>query len=149
MLKFLPRIKKAPDPNGAIAWYTGGPISLLAKIENCPVEDGGRATVYISGQPDSYFSIPATAWVKRNYHPGFLTTIDSCWVFCPYQKCDLFALDPQGNTIAAIAENGHWAKDSKSGQLYQKIARLLKEGKSPDDPQVQYLYQKLPAWSKW
>lgn len=66
--------------NGAIPWYTnwmGGPT--LALIRNCPTEHGPR-TVYIRGEADTWFSIPAAHYLKvrgkTTTITGYITTND-------------------------------------------------------------------------
>lgn len=66
----------APDANGAVRWYTrwmGGPS--LAKIDNCPTMAGPR-TVYICGEPDTFFSQPAACRVGGRNYKGWITFED-------------------------------------------------------------------------
>lgn len=65
------------QPSGALPWYFGAPgmgWRILAKVQNCPCEDGKPRTVYITGQPDTYFSIPAATRVKGRYVAGYVTS---------------------------------------------------------------------------
>ena len=54
-------------PDGSTAWFAvwmGGPT--LAKVENCRLDNMAgdmRRTVYVTGEPDTYFSIPAVCSV--------------------------------------------------------------------------------------
>lgn len=71
--------------NGAIPWYSmwmGGPS--LALIRNCPTPWGPR-TVYVRGEPDTWFSIPAACEIrmhgKRHRITGYFTWKDSDWEF--------------------------------------------------------------------
>ena len=52
--------------------WLGGPT--LAKITNCMCEDGSPRTVIVTGEPDSFFSIPAATSRKGLTIKGFLTT---------------------------------------------------------------------------
>lgn len=63
--------------DGAIVWsaqWMGG--LSLAKIENCRLENlvgDMRATVYIQGGPDTYFSIPAKCYLFGKVVTGYVT----------------------------------------------------------------------------
>jgi hypothetical protein len=63
--------------DGAIVWSTkwlGGPT--LAKIENCRWESligDVRRTVYITGEADTYFSIPAVCSYAGKRIRGYVT----------------------------------------------------------------------------
>jgi hypothetical protein len=73
--------------NGAIEWFSrwmGGPT--LAKVSNCPTPDGPR-TVYITGEPDTYFSVPAACYVGRRYVRGYVTGTEDGPEFCPHLQC--------------------------------------------------------------
>lgn len=65
------------QPDGAKLWYSnwlGGPT--LAKIENCKLESlqgDMRRTVYITGEPDTYFSIPAVCKIAGCRVKGYVT----------------------------------------------------------------------------
>lgn len=76
------------QPDGAIVWFAdwmGGPS--LAKIENCRLDLAGepRATVYITGEPDTWFSTPAACSYKGCRVKGYVTHDDDAvnLVFCP------------------------------------------------------------------
>lgn len=84
----------AKQSNGGIPYYTkwmGGPT--LSLIRDCPTEHGKR-TVYIRGEADSFFSIPATYEYKRTSKTGgfvrttitgYITTDDNGeYVFRPH-----------------------------------------------------------------
>ncbi len=63
--------------NGAIPYYSnwmGGPT--LALIRNCPTNMGPR-TVYIRGEADTWFSIPAACRYKGKTITGYITTNDA------------------------------------------------------------------------
>jgi hypothetical protein len=66
------------NSDGSVSWYAqwmGGPT--LAKINKCLCADGNRRTVYITGEADSYFSIPAATRVNGKYVAGYLSSDDS------------------------------------------------------------------------
>ena len=71
--------------DGAIVWradWIGGPS--LAKIENCQLEclQGDiRRTVYITGEADSYFSIPAVCKLYGKRVKGYVTGTETGLVF--------------------------------------------------------------------
>lgn len=73
-------------PNGGKPWFAlwmGGPT--LSKIEDCAVDGLGpsfRRTVYITGEPDSFFSIPAACSVEGRTVKGFITSDDTGSYFC-------------------------------------------------------------------
>jgi hypothetical protein len=70
--------EKAPD--GSIAWYSdwmGGPS--LAKVDNCRLDNMAgamRRTVYITGEPDTWFSIPAVCSLAGVRVKGYVTGDD-------------------------------------------------------------------------
>ncbi len=71
-------------PDGSIQWFAkwlGGPS--LAKIGNCRIDGTDiRRTVYITGEPDTYFSQPAATRVKGKYVAGYVAGDDNgCLVF--------------------------------------------------------------------
>ncbi len=77
--------KQTTQADGAIVWHTewmGGPT--LAKVENCllaDLEGNMRRTVYITGEADTYFSIPAVCKLARKRIRGYLTSEDNNLVF--------------------------------------------------------------------
>lgn len=73
-----------PFPNGAVPWYArwmGGPS--LALIRSCPTMFGPR-TVYVTGEPDTFFSIPAACKVQGKTVRGFLFMEDGSMWFHAY-----------------------------------------------------------------
>lgn len=66
--------------DGAKVWlaeWLGGPS--MAKIENCRLENlvgNMRRTVYITGEADSYFSMPAVCKVAGRRIRGYVTGDD-------------------------------------------------------------------------
>ena len=67
------------QPDGSIQWFAqwmGGPT--LAKIEHCRLNLAGdmRRTVYITGEADTFFSIPAVCSLYGCRVKGYVTTDD-------------------------------------------------------------------------
>jgi hypothetical protein len=66
--------------DGAIVWkaqWMGGPS--LARVNNCRLENlegDMRATVYVTGEADTWFSIPAVCSLKGARVRGYLTSDD-------------------------------------------------------------------------
>jgi hypothetical protein len=73
--------KSTPQADGAIVWHAewmGGPS--LSKIENCRLENmhgDMRRTVYITGEADTIFSIPAVCSIARCRVRGYVASDDS------------------------------------------------------------------------
>ena len=66
--------------DGATLWFAdciGGPL-LLTKIENCRLNLAGdmRHTVYIKGEPDTFFSQPAVCRIHGCRVKGYVTKDD-------------------------------------------------------------------------
>ena len=80
MQRYRADSKRLQD-DGAILWFTewmGGPT--LAKIDKCRLdnlEGNMRRTVYITGEPDSYFSIPACCKLQGCRLNGYVTNDDN------------------------------------------------------------------------
>jgi hypothetical protein len=73
-------------PNGSKAFRTPFPFLSLSKVKNCPVKDTQiRLTARITGQPNTFFSIPATIKYKKKNIAGFVTSNDEGFYFVPYQ----------------------------------------------------------------
>lgn len=68
------------QPDDAIVWcmrWSGGPT--LAKIDNCRLENlegDMRRTVYVTGEADTRFSIPAVCKIQGCRVRGYITTDD-------------------------------------------------------------------------
>jgi len=66
--------------DGAVVWHAnwmGGPS--LARIDNCRLENlqgDMRRTVYIIGEPDTFFSVPAVCKLSGCRVRGYVTTDD-------------------------------------------------------------------------
>ena len=73
------------QPDGAIKWYAewmGGPT--LARINSCRIAGTElRRAVYITGEADTYFAIPAATRVKGKYVRGYVTGEDENLFFHP------------------------------------------------------------------
>ncbi len=69
-----------PQPDGAAVWcanWNFGPT--ISKITNCRLENlvgDMRATVYITGEPDTWFSIPAVCRIRGKRVKGYVTSDD-------------------------------------------------------------------------
>lgn len=75
--------------DGAIPWYAdwmGGPS--LALVRNCKCENADITprTVYVSGEPDTWFSIPAACKFKNKRITGYLTTREGNYVFIAHTE---------------------------------------------------------------
>jgi hypothetical protein len=77
--------KSETQDDGAIVWraeWMGG--RTLAKIENCrliTIAGDMRRTVYLTGEPDTYFSIPAVCKIQGARVTGYVTSDDGNLVF--------------------------------------------------------------------
>jgi hypothetical protein len=72
--------------NGSIPWYTnwmGGPS--IALVRNCPCFINGEnvtaRSVYVRGDADTYFSIPAACRIKGKDVRGYLTADEKGFTF--------------------------------------------------------------------
>lgn len=73
-------------PNGSKAFRTPFPFASLSKVKNCPVaETTLRLTARITGEPTTFFSIPAKIQYKRKNITGFVAFNDEGYYFVPYQ----------------------------------------------------------------
>lgn len=73
------------EKGGVVAWYArwmGG--ITLAKLENCPTPYGNR-TVYITGEPDTFYSLPATCRAQGKTVKGYVMIEDGQWEFRAYK----------------------------------------------------------------
>jgi hypothetical protein len=82
--KYRADVSGEPDENGAVPFYSkwmGGPS--LALIRNCPVDTVGiePRTVYITSEPDTFFTQPAACKVKGKTVRGYVTHSDHKWLF--------------------------------------------------------------------
>lgn len=84
--KFRADTQGAKCKNGSIPFFTewlGGPT--LSLIKNCPINapDISTRTVYITGEANTYFSIPAAITFKRKTIKGFVTCDENGYLFHP------------------------------------------------------------------
>lgn len=82
--KYRADVKGETQANGATPYYTnwiGGPS--LALVRNCPIKntviDTGVSarTVYVRGEPDTFFSQPAACVYKGRTLRGYITCDES------------------------------------------------------------------------
>jgi len=59
--------------NGSKSILSTGPFSQLVRVLNCPCSDGKVRSVRITGQPTTYFSVPASTKVCGKTVTGFVT----------------------------------------------------------------------------
>jgi hypothetical protein len=57
----------------------------LALVRNCPTPFGPR-TVYVAGEPDTFFSQPAVCEFRKRRIVGYLTCEDGEWIFNAYRN---------------------------------------------------------------
>lgn len=66
--------------DGGIVWYAiWGGGQTLAKVENCRLiglEGNMRRSVQTTGEPDTYFSIPAKTRIGETWIKGYLSQDD-------------------------------------------------------------------------
>lgn len=66
-------------PNGSIRVLSSGPWASLIQVRNCPCQDGERRTAIITGEADTFFSIPAKVRVRGKWVSGYVTNADSLY----------------------------------------------------------------------
>jgi len=59
--------------------WMGGPT--LARIIGAVCDDGKRRTAYVTGEPDTFFSLPARVNVGKRSISGWLGVDDGLWRF--------------------------------------------------------------------
>lgn len=73
--------KSKTQSDGAITWYAiwmGGPT--LSRINNCRIDTMAgdmRRTVYVTGEADTHFSIPAACKLAGCSVKGYITSDDA------------------------------------------------------------------------
>lgn len=75
-------ITNEPEPNGSIELRTewlGGPS--LAGVRNCPCSDGVARMVFVQGEADTMFTVPAACSIKGKRQKGNLTHDEAGWMF--------------------------------------------------------------------
>jgi hypothetical protein len=78
--KYRADVSKVQDDGATLyfAQWLGGPT--LAKIRNCRLANLAgdmRRTVYVTGEADSYFSIPAACMIGASRVTGYVTGDDN------------------------------------------------------------------------
>lgn len=70
-------------PNGSRSFYdvSAEGYESLAKVENCPCEDGVKRTAHATAEADTFFSVPACIYVGKKTVGGFLASDDDGWRF--------------------------------------------------------------------
>jgi hypothetical protein len=63
---------------GSAKWM-GGPT--VARIKGAVCDDGQRRTAYVTGEPDTWFSVPARVNVGQRSVKGWLGCDDGLWHF--------------------------------------------------------------------
>lgn len=75
--------KATKNQDDSISWHArwiGGPS--LAKVQNCRIHGMPyRLAVYVTGEPDTYFSQPAATRRRGQHVAGFLTCDDEGPIF--------------------------------------------------------------------
>jgi hypothetical protein len=60
-------------PNGTVTILSPPPFSQITAVLYCPCPDGKRRKARITGQPDTYFSTPASVSISGKTVTGFIT----------------------------------------------------------------------------
>lgn len=85
MQKYRVDLIGEPDPNGAIPCYSEWMAGrTLAVVRKCPVNwnsGGSTVTAYITGEADTYFSIPAICRYMGKRVRGYITNSDDGLIF--------------------------------------------------------------------
>lgn len=64
------------QPDGAIVHRSHAPFDMVAKVTGCRLENlvgDMRRTAYVTGEPNTYFSIPAVVQLQGKRVKGYLT----------------------------------------------------------------------------
>lgn len=90
--KYRADVSDPPASNGSVAWYAkwiGGPT--LALIRACLVDREGvpPRTVYVTGEPDTFFSMPAACKIRGKTVKGWIGRDDDGWKFHPSREVDV------------------------------------------------------------
>lgn len=81
------------EPNGSRPVYAdwmGGPS--LAAVRDCPAPDGKARTARVTGEPDSFFSVPAVMTRGRVRFAGWIGHDESGYVF---HSADMESVDAE------------------------------------------------------
>ncbi len=68
-------------PNGSRVFRTPDAFASLAKVENCPCEDGVRRNAFATAEPEGFFVVPACVYVGKKTVAGRLVNDESGWRF--------------------------------------------------------------------
>jgi hypothetical protein len=71
--------KATRQADGAIVWREWWGGEPLARINNCRIESMAgemRRSVYVTGEADTWFSIPASCRIQGCYVRGYITSDD-------------------------------------------------------------------------
>jgi hypothetical protein len=100
--KYRADITDPPEKNGSVGWsarWVGGPT--LALVRNCPIDSEGTPprTVYVTGEPDTFFSLPAACKIRGKTVRGWIGREDDGWKFHPSREIDVGqnVLEPTSN----------------------------------------------------
>jgi hypothetical protein len=67
--------------HGQLIGYSPFPMASIVSIKNCLCDDGVRRFARITGEPDSFFSIPARVKAKGKTVSGYATMDNGEWLF--------------------------------------------------------------------
>ena len=84
--KFRADTARTASPNGSVAWvcnWMGGPT--LALVRSCPATIDGEVvearTVYVQGEADTFFTVPAAVSLRGKTARGSLTCDETGYEF--------------------------------------------------------------------
>lgn len=112
--------------DGASVVYTEMPFQSIRRICNCLCQDGERRTVTVTGEPDTFFSIPARINVKGKTVSGFVTTHDpddwnltgDCYVFVATGKNKHLCPGEYYRMVQREHKRKHWCHSPPARELY-------------------------------
>lgn len=67
--------------NGSKAIFTAGSFRSLAKVENCPCEDGVKRTAHATAEADTFTTVPACVYVGKKTVGGYVELLPEGWRF--------------------------------------------------------------------
>ena len=111
--KYRADVASPPDAWGQVEWvarWMGGPT--LALVRNC-VTPWGRRTVYVTGEPDTWFSVPAACSYKKRRMTGYLTTKEIETPDGPVRVAEFRA---HTTTLEACPSLGYGSGDPQEGE---------------------------------
>jgi hypothetical protein len=80
-IKYRAGTEFVQHPNGSRSFRTPDAYATLAKVENCPCEDGKRRNAFATAYPDTFFSVPACVYVGKKTVAGFLASDEDGYRF--------------------------------------------------------------------